>query len=273
MTEIKITKEFILKQVESFKKQYSTLPKYPAKFHGYPPRDNKVYLIAIDVSRLHKTVLENFPELSGLLIPNVPSEEEISKGMGYSSREHYVESTLQNIGDAIESTYGITTSNSTKTIEYKLTDPNSMIENLFLRFHEVIKQLLVRHDDRETLEMGDEYDVQDLLHSLLKLYFDDVRPEEWNPSYAGSSTKVDFLIPDYNIVIECKKTRKGLGNKELKEELVMDKDQYKKNPKCKVLYCFVYDPEEKITNPRGFEKDLSETTTEFECKVFLIPRH
>ena len=43
------------------------------------------------------------------------------------------------------------------------------------RFDLVTKQLRQRHDSRETLDISDEYDVQDLFHALLKLYFDDIR--------------------------------------------------------------------------------------------------
>ena len=35
-----------------------------------------------------------------------------------------------------------------------------------------------RHDGRSTLEIRDEYDVQDLLQGLLKIDFEIVRPEE-----------------------------------------------------------------------------------------------
>jgi REase_DpnII-MboI len=34
------------------------------------------------------------------------------------------------------------------------------------------------HRDRAPFEIKDEYDVQDFLHAILKLHFDDVRPEE-----------------------------------------------------------------------------------------------
>jgi hypothetical protein len=52
--------------------------------------------------------------------------------------------------------------------------------------HLVARQLRKRHRDRATLIIADEYDVQDLLHALLRLEFDDVRPEENTPSYAGA---------------------------------------------------------------------------------------
>ena len=45
-----------------------------------------------------------------------------------------------------------------------------------------------RYNNRQTSDINDEYDVQDLLHSLLTLYFDDIRREESNPSYAGGAS-------------------------------------------------------------------------------------
>ncbi len=60
-----------------------------------------------------------------------------------------------------------------------------------MRFHKIAKQLRNRHDNRQTLPIKDEYDVQDLLHALLYLYFDDIRAEEWTPSYAGKSARVE----------------------------------------------------------------------------------
>ena len=45
-----------------------------------------------------------------------------------------------------------------------------MLSFLLNRFHHVAMQLRDRYDDRETLDVSDEYDVQDLLHALLNIY-------------------------------------------------------------------------------------------------------
>ena len=108
-----------------------------------------------------------------------------------------------------------------------------------------------RYENRETLKIEDEYDVQDLLHALLLLYFDDVRAEEWTPSYAGKSARMDFLLKNERVVIEVKKTRLGLADKELGDQLIIDVDRYKVHPDCKRLICFVYDVEGRIGNPIG----------------------
>jgi len=153
--------------------------------------------------------------------------------------------------------------------EYEINS-EEILETIFERFPLVVKQLRIRYDNRATLDVQDEYDAQNLLHSLLTIDFDDIRPEEWNPSYAGSSTKSDFLLKDEKIILEVKHTRRGLTTKILKQELIIDKEQYKKNPDCETMYCFVYDPENRIENPRGFEKDFLEESDDFTCKVFIV---
>ena len=144
------------------------------------------------------------------------------------------------------------------TATEKNTSTVADLEKIIDRFDLVVKQLRDRHEGRETLNVKDEYDVQDLFHALLNLYFDDIRAEEWTPSYAGSSSRMDFLIPDLKLAIEIKMTRKGLANKEAGAQLAIDKDHYRIHPDVRHLICFVYDPEGIIKNPRGFEKDLDQ---------------
>lgn len=150
-------------------------------------------------------------------------------------------------------------------------NPLELIQNLCNRFHLVAMQLRDRHDDRETIDIQDEYDVQDLFHSLLKIHFEDIRPEEWTPSYAGQSARVDFLLKQERIVVEIKKTRKGLGAKKIGNELIEDIFRYKSHPDCDALICFVYDPEGQISNPRGLESDLNQKDGELLVDVFIRP--
>jgi hypothetical protein len=137
------------------------------------------------------------------------------------------------------------------------SNPINSILIIFDRFHLIVRQLRNRHDSRNTLNVTDEYDVQDLLHSLLMLYFDDIRPEEWTPSYAGKSNRMDFLLKDFKTVIEVKKTRSGLTGKEIGTQLIEDIERYSKHQDCETLLCFVYDPEGLAGNPRGLENDLN----------------
>jgi DpnII restriction endonuclease len=163
--------------------------------------------------------------------------------------------------------------------EYGLPEPEgssidmiSLIEQVCTRFHIVARQLRSRYKDRPTLEVEDEYDVQNLLHTLLAIHFDDIRHEEWAPSYAGGASRMDFLLKKEGIVIEAKKTRKGLGAKELGEQLIIDIAKYRQHPDCRCLVCFAYDPEGRIANPKGIENDLNGEHEGLKVIVIIAPK-
>lgn len=147
------------------------------------------------------------------------------------------------------------------------------IEMICEKFHNVARQLRSRYNHRPTIEIEDEYDVQDLFHALLKLYFEDVRSEEWTPSYAGRASRADFLLKNEQIIVEIKKTRNGLKDKDVGEQLILDIAKYKAHPDCKTLVCFVYDPEARIGNPIGIENDLAQlSTNELNVLVMIRPQ-
>lgn len=149
--------------------------------------------------------------------------------------------------------------------------PIDKVKLLIERFHKIARQLRSRHDNRHTIEIEDEYDVQDLFHALLKIYFQDIRPEEYIPSYAGAASRVDFLLKEEKIIIEIKKTRKNLGAKEIGEQLIIDSQRYQSHPDCNQLICFVYDPEGRVANPRGIENDLTKEINGVNIVVFITP--
>ena len=141
---------------------------------------------------------------------------------------------------------------------------------IFDRFHDVARELRTRHYNRATLSVDDEYDVQDLLRALLRLYFKDIREEEWTTSFAGASARMDFLLKAERIVIEVKRTRKSLTAKKLGDELIEDITRYRTHPDCDKLICFVYDPEGLLGNPQGIINDLS-TQNEGFVEVIIKP--
>lgn len=50
-----------------------------------------------------------------------------------------------------------------------------------------------------------------------------------------------------------------------------DIGRYRAHPDCKVLICFVYDPEGLIANPKGVERDLNKLGEDLNVKVFIRP--
>lgn len=157
-------------------------------------------------------------------------------------------------------------------IQQHLSNPIQNIERIALRFHLVARQLRDRYSDRPTLDIADEYDVQNLLHALLRLFFDDIRTEEWTPSYAGGASRMDFFLKQEKTVIEAKKTRSGLSARELGNQLIEDIARYKAHPDCRTLCCFIYDPDGRISNPHGLEHDLNRTEDGFTVRVIIAPQ-
>ncbi|HWQ92758.1 MAG TPA: hypothetical protein VN673_13870 [Clostridia bacterium] len=152
-------------------------------------------------------------------------------------------------------------------------NPLSSVEALLTRFHSVARQLRIRHSGRATLDIKDEYDVQDLLHSLLRIFFKDVRPEEWTPSYGGNASRMDFLLHEEMIVVEAKMTRKGLAAKEIVDQLLVDIGRYAEHPHCKTLVCFIYDPEGYIGNSAAVISDLEKKPGKVPVRVFVLPEN
>lgn len=150
-------------------------------------------------------------------------------------------------------------------------DAVSLIETICRRFPFLVKQIGARHDKRPPFLVKDEYDVQDLLHGLLRLHFDDVRPEEVTPSYAGSSSRMDFLLKTEKVVVEAKMTRKTLGQKEVVTQLTEDAARYRAHPDCQTLVCFVFDPGGFCKNPVALENDVSTDAYGFKVKVIVAP--
>jgi len=155
--------------------------------------------------------------------------------------------------------------------EEKSTNAVADLERIFDRFHQVARQLRNRHEGRPILDVNDEYDAQDLLHALLRLFFDDIRPEEWTPSCAGRSARMDFLLKDEKIVVEVKKTRDSLTEKQIGDQLIQDIERYRVHPDCSHLVCFIYDAEGRIGNPRGLEADLGREEEGFKVSVYIRP--
>ena len=151
-------------------------------------------------------------------------------------------------------------------------DADLLLSHIFNNFSRFIHQLRrKRHNGRDCF-ISDEYDVQDLLHALLKLHFDDVRAEDWTPQNSGSNNRIDFLINDNQTAIEVKYAKDSHKDKQIGDELIIDIAKYSKHPNCNSLYCFVYDPDYCIGNPKGLENDLNnKSTDEFKVKVFVRP--
>ena len=113
-----------------------------------------------------------------------------------------------------------------------------------------------RRKDARSLTFESEYDIQDLIHAQLRPWVSDIRPEEFTASYAGSATRMDFLLPAHKLVIEIKRVRDKTHASKVGSELIIDIEHYRRHPCCDRLWCAVYDPDLLIKNPAGMISDI-----------------
>jgi len=181
--------------------------------------------------------------------------EELSKGMAHL-RGHLA--SIRNL----------------KTISNKVEVelPILRIRKMLSRCNLVIDQLRRRRKNKIPYLIEDEYDVQDLLHALLKLEFDDIRKEEWTPSYAGGASRIDLVLKKEKILIEVKKSSVNVREKDLGDQLLEDIGRYKEYPDANIIVCFIYDPEHWIENSEGLKRDLEKLSTKnLNVEVIICP--
>jgi len=180
-----------------------------------------------------------------------PHDPQIEKPSISLSRARSVESTLDSAIDQ---------------------DPLDVIRKVCLRFHAVARQLRLRRDYRPTLEVEDDYDLQDLLCALLKVEFDEVATDEWTPPYTGGAPRTTLLVNKDQIAVVAKKTRPGLTTKELADQVTADSAHYRTQGRCSILFCFMYDPEGRIGSPKRLETTLTSVSEHCRVEVLVAPK-
>ena len=141
------------------------------------------------------------------------------------------------------------------------SEVDDLVEKL-RRFPEAIKPLGDRRTGKASFDIVDEYDVQDLVEFLLRSMFDDIRAEETTETHAGSSSRIDFLIPQIGLAVEVKFAGPSLGHKKLTEQIHDDIGRYPAHSSAQSILFFVYDPDRVIPNPKGYVEDIEKLSRE-----------
>jgi hypothetical protein len=216
---------------------------------------------AIDPYDIKMLRVNETTQLSAQLLPQIAAERRASRAVTILPDEWHVTQR----GDDVTQSWVTRPAGDAARDSIATPDAVDLIVNICRRLDRVARRLSRRHADRPTLVVGDEYDVQDLLHALLAVHFDDIRSESPNPTFLGGSSRPDFLLPDAKILIEVKKARAGLGDRQIGNELAEDVTRYadpSAGHHATTLVCFVYDPQRLLNNPDGLEKDLAATSTD-----------
>ena len=119
--------------------------------------------------------------------------------------------------------------------------------------------------DLDKIILGNEYDVQRMLFSLLKPVFPTARVEV--PGDGGySGTRYDIFISEHNLVIEVKCTRSSMAERTLTEEVGSDICHYKH----KHIMFFIFDKQKIISNPDAFECRYSKPFDGKDVEAYII---
>ena len=162
----------------------------------------------------------------------------------------------------------------TTTAVTKPDEIEEVVQILVKGLPRAMHPLTHRRKGAQNLLFSNEYDVQDLLHALLQPWVADIRREEYTPSYAGSSTRMDFLLPAHKLVIELKFVRDRTHARKIGDELTIDIAHYRRHPDCQALWCVVYDPNCYLPNAEGLCSDLGGKSSvkngELETTVLIL---
>lgn len=134
-------------------------------------------------------------------------------------------------------------------------DQASLLIRIIDNFRIGAHLLADRAHRRPPFIIENEYDVQDLLFTCVRSVFNDARTEEWTPKHAGSSKRVDIVVPSASVLIETKYIRASGHAKAVANEI--DIESYHSHPSCKSILVLVYGPANHIVDPEALETDLS----------------
>ncbi|ABG60198.1 hypothetical protein [Cytophaga hutchinsonii] len=161
--------------------------------------------------------------------------------------------------------------------KYLNISAKTLIIQILNNFSNAIKKITVhRYNSRAGIEIKDEYDVQDVLHTMLIGIFPDLKPEEQVQRTGAKNTRVDFALDSEGILIEAKMISDNYKDeKEFIEQLKKDIESYFVYPNLKDVIFFVYAPDSsKIKNVNNFYSlngQRSNTGKSFEVTVIVNP--
>ncbi len=107
---------------------------------------------------------------------------------------------------------------------------------------------------KASYNISDEYDVQDLLHTIIRCYLKySVQEEPIGIVAAASSSRADIVIEDLGTIIELKYVHGPSDQKRLVDEYAKDLIQYAQWPHLKSFIYVIYNSAD-LREPEAFEK-------------------
>ncbi|MBM4056231.1 MAG: response regulator [Planctomycetes bacterium] len=149
----------------------------------------------------------------------------------------------------------------------------NLIEKILANFsNSIIKITKNRRKAHDLFKVVDEYDVQDIIYTMLKPIFNDITDEDPVRKVGGKSSKIDFFIPSENIGLEIKMIKENESDEsKYIDELKKDFESYSIED-MEYLICFVYDPYKKTNDANNFyslngKRNIKNTHFNVKCIV------
>lgn len=179
--------------------------------------------------------------------------------MHYTENEYSEAETRNSILKALQSTIGFLEKGSIG-VSNKISKEtaNLLVEQILDHFHlylqamyrdPVHKSGTLCDRDLKAIEVGNEYDLQRMVYSVLRPLFPIVRQEVYSDNGCGGM-RADLYLEDYNMAIEMKCTRQNMTEKKLIEELGADGFHYRED----TIFFFVYDKAGIVKNPEALRR-------------------
>jgi hypothetical protein len=128
--------------------------------------------------------------------------------------------------------------------------------NILNSFPDIVSRLKFRRKGKNSLEIIDEYDVQDVVYVMLKGIFPTLQYEDPTTKVGPNSSRADFTIVDLGIYIETKYISEKGKEKTIHDECLTDIQKYGKQENCQKIIFFVYDSFKCIDNQYAFKSGI-----------------
>lgn len=184
-------------------------------------------------------------------------QEEIKVKMHYMENEYSEVDTLMSLKKSLDSVMQVLEEKSVlleksedRQAELRLIE--KILDNFYMYYRAMFRESVHKRgtltaEILNAVQIGNEYDLQRMLYSVLLPIFPTLRQEVYSDNGYGGM-RADFYLDAYNLIIETKCTRKNMSEKQLLEELGADAFHYQ----AEIIYFFVCDKTGIIKNPEAF---------------------
>ncbi len=177
---------------------------------------------------------------------------------------------FQNIINEIKSNSKQVINSNEFSEEIALTIVKRILNNFYCHIEAMYEDKVhgsgyITRDSLDKIKIGNEYDVQRILYSIIKPIFPEARLEVCDDTGYGT-IRYDIIIEKYNVVIEVKCSRASMSERMLSEELGSDAFHYKYSN----IFFFIYDKEKIVKNKVTFVNTYNRIYSDKKINTVII---